>query len=592
MQDSYVYDANGNKVGEFGVEESRETVGFEGFGKNLPRAVIAVEDRRFYDHLGVDPEGVVRAAWTDLRARDVQEGGSTITEQLMKNLFVPEDERFDVSFWRRFVQSALAFSYERHHTKKEILTAYLNTVYFGNGAYGAEMAAQRYFDKSAKDLTLSEAAALAGFLDAPSTYFSTGETTGSEHATQSRDTVLRLMEEQGMISADQMREAQSVPLEYAPAPSPEDPDFEPFMERVRREVEGRLGPEALGRGGLRIYTTLKPGLQRAAVETSGEVLHEPDDPSAAVVSVEPQSGAIRALAGQAEGFNLPLDARRQPGSAFKPIVLAAALKEDISPESVYVSHELHFSFLNEYYVINNYDFVERGEISVREALAESDNTVFVQLAADVGLAKVVRTARALGITSPVEPYPSTAIGGLGTGVSPLEMASAYATFAGGGIHRAPYAVERVERVSYGTSESLYDHRLTGRRVMTGNQAAVANEVLRGVVEDGTATMFHDLDEEIGRPSAGKTGTSNNFADAWYVGYTPRLCTSVWVGYPEGRLSMVGVHGIEEPNGEVMPMDIWSAYMARATEGDPDLGFPEGDSSGMRVLYGGYYQPAF
>ncbi|HEX5974730.1 MAG TPA: transglycosylase domain-containing protein [Rubrobacteraceae bacterium] len=592
MQDSYVYDANGNKVGEFGVEESRETVSFEGFGKNLPRAVIAVEDRRFYDHLGVDPEGVVRAAWTDLRARDVQEGGSTITEQLMKNLFVPEDERFDVSFWRRFVQSALAFSYERHHTKKEILTAYLNTVYFGNGAYGAEMAAQRYFDKSAKDLTLSEAAALAGFLDAPSTYFSTGETTGSEHATQSRDTVLRLMEEQGMISASQMREAQSVPLEYAPAPSPEDPDFEPFMERVRREVVGRLGPEALGRGGLRIYTTLKPALQRAAVETSGEVLNEPDDPSAAVVSVEPQSGAIRALAGQDEGFNLPLDARRQPGSAFKPIVLVAALKEDISPESVYVSHELHFSFLNEYYVINNYDFVERGEISVRDAMAESDNTVFVQLAADVGLERVVRTARALGITSPVEPYPSTAIGGLGTGVSPLEMASAYATFAGGGIHRAPYAVERVERVSYGASESLYDHRLTGRRVMTGNQAAVANEVLRGVVEDGTATMFHNLDEEIGRPSAGKTGTTNNFADAWYVGYTPRLCTSVWVGYPEGRRSMVGVHGIEEPNGEVMPMDIWSAYMARATEGDPDLGFPEGDSSGMRFLYGGYYQPVF
>ena len=592
MQDSYVYDANGNKVGEFGVEESRETVGFEGFGKNLPRAVIAVEDRRFYDHLGVDPEGVVRAAWTDLRARDVQEGGSTITEQLMKNLFVPEDERFDVSFWRRFVQSALAFSYERHHTKKEILTAYLNTVYFGNGAYGAEMAAQRYFDKSAKDLTISEAAALAGFLDAPSTYFSTGETTGSEHATQSRDTVLRLMEEQGMISASQMREAQSVPLEYAPAPSPDDPDFEPFMERVRREVVGRLGPEALGRGGLRIYTTLKPGLQRAAVETSGEVLNEPDDPSAAVVSVEPQSGAIRALAGQDEGFNLPLDARRQPGSAFKPIVLAAALKEDISPESVYVSHELHFSFLNEYYVINNYDFVERGEISVRDAMAESDNTVFVQLAADVGLERLVRTARALGITSPIEPYPSTAIGGLGTGVSPLEMASAYSTFAGGGIHRAPYAVERVERVSYGASESLYDHRLTGRRVMTGNQAAVANEVLRGVVEDGTATMFHDLDEEIGRPSAGKTGTTNNFADAWYVGYTPRLCTSVWVGYPEGRRSMVGVHGIEEPNGEVMPMDIWSAYMARATEDDPDLGFPEGDSSGMRSLYGGYYQPVF
>jgi membrane peptidoglycan carboxypeptidase len=591
-QDSYVYDVNGNKVGEFSVQESRETVGFDGFGRHLPRAVVAVEDRRFYDHLGVDPEGVARAAWTDLRAREVQEGGSTITEQLMKNLFVPEGERFEVSFRRRFVQSALAFSYERHHTKREILTAYLNTVYFGNGAYGAEMAAQRYFGKSARELTLSEAAALAGFLDAPSTYFSTGETAGSERATSSRDTVLRLMEEQGMISASQMREAQSVPLEYAPAPSPEDPVFEPFLERVRREVEDRLGPEALGRGGLRIYTTLEPELQRAAVEESAEVLSEPDDPSAAVVSVEPQTGAIRALAGQVEGFNLPLDARRQPGSAFKPVVLAAALKEGISPASVYVSRELNFSFLDEEYVINNYEFVERGEITVSEAMAESDNTVFVQLAADVGLEKVVRTARALGIASPVEPYPSTAIGGLGTGVSPLEMASAYATFAGGGIHREPYAVERVERVSYGETEGLYDHRIAGRRVMTGNQAAVANAVLRGVVVDGTASMFHDLDEEIGHTSVGKTGTTNDFVDAWYVGYTPRLCTSVWVGYPEGRRSMVGVHGLEEPNGETLPMDVWSAYMDRATEGDPDLGFPTGDLGEFRVLYGGYYETVF
>ena len=592
VQDSYVYDINGNKVGEFAVEESRETVGFDGFGEHLPRAVIAVEDRRFYDHFGVDPEGVARAAWTDLRAREVHEGGSTITEQLMKNLFVPEDERFEVSFWRRFVQSALAFSYERHHTKQEILTAYLNTVYFGNGAYGAEVAAQRYFGKSAKHLTLSEAAALAGFLDAPSTYFSTDEIEGSERATQSRDTVLRLMEEQGMISAEQMREAQSVVLEYVPAPSPEVPVFEPFLERVRREVEERLGPEALGRGGLRIHTTLEPELQRAAVEESDGALSEPGDPSAAVVTVEPQSGAIRALAGQAEGFNLALDARRQPGSAFKPIVLAAALKENISPESVYVSRELNIRFQGEYYVINNYDFVERGEVSIYEAMAESDNTVFVQLAADVGLEKVITTAKGLGITTPIEPYPSTAIGGLDAGVSPLEMASAYATFAGGGIHREPYAVERVERVSYGEREDLYDHLITGRRVMTGNQAAIANEVLRGVVEDGTASMFHDLDEEIDRPSAGKTGTTNNFADAWYVGYTPRLCTSVWVGYPEGRRSMVGVHGIEEPNGETLPMDVWSAYMARATEGDPTLGFPQGDLNDFKVVHGGYYETNF
>jgi membrane peptidoglycan carboxypeptidase len=591
-QDSYVYDANGGRIGAFEVEESRETVGFDAFGEHLPRAVVAVEDRRFYDHFGVDFEGVARAAWTDLRAWEVQEGGSTISEQLMKNLYVPEGERFEVSFWRRFVQSALAFSYERRHTKREILTAYLNTVYFGNGAYGAEMAAKRYFGKSAEDLTLSQAAALAGFLDAPSTYFLAGETEGSEHATQSRDTVLRLMEEQGMISKAQMREAQSASLRYAPDPSPEDPAYEPFLERVRREVEGELGAEAFGRGGLRIYTTLRPELQRAAVEASEQILFESTDPSAAVVTVEPQTGAIRALAGQEGGFNLALDARRQPGSAFKPFVLAAALKKNISSESVYVSRDLDILFQDEHYTIENYDSVERGEISLSEATAESDNTVFVQLAMDVGLENVAKTARALGIESPVEPYPSTAIGGLGSGVSPLEMASAYATFASGGIYREPYAVERVERASYGESESLYDHRLTGRRVMTGNQAAALNEVLRGVVEDGTASMFHDLDKEIGRPSAGKTGTSNNFADAWYVGYTPSLCTAVWVGYPHGRQSMVGVHGLEEPNGETLPMDLWSLYMSETTEGDPPLNFPAADLSEFRVVYGGYYDTTF
>jgi penicillin-binding protein 1A len=592
IQDSYAYDANGSRIGQFEVEESRETVGFEDFGEHLPQAVIAVEDKRFYDHFGVDFEGVARAAWTDLRAWEVQEGGSTITEQLMKNLYVPEGERVEVSFWRRFVQSAFAFSYERQHTKREILTAYLNTVYFGNGAYGAEMAAERYFGKSAKYLNLSQAAALAGFLDAPSTYYVGGETEGSERAKHSRDMVLRLMEEQGMVSRAQMRQAQRAPLEYAPTPTAEDPAYESFLERVHREVEDELGPEAFGRGGLRIYTTLKPKLQRAAVESSEQVLFESTDPSAAVVTIEPQTGAIRALAGQEEDFNLALDARRQPGSSFKPFVLAAALKRNISPESVYVSHDLTIQFQNEHYTIENYDSVERGEMLISEAMAESDNTVFVQLAMDVGLEKVAKTARALGITSPIDPYPSTALGGLGVGVSPLEMASAYATFAGGGIHRESYAVERVERVSYGESEPVYDHRSTGRRVLTGDQAAVLNEVLRGVVEDGTASMFHDLDEEIGRPSAGKTGTSNNFADAWYIGYTPRLCTAVWVGYPDSWRSMVGVHGLEEPSGEILPMDIWSVYMAQATEVDPPLGFPAADLSEFRVVHGGHYDTGF
>ena len=585
-QDSYVYDVRGEMIGAFRAEESRQTVGMSGMGEHLPSAVVAVEDRRFYEHFGVDFEGLGRAAWTDLRAWEVQEGGSTISEQLMKNLYVDEGERFDVSFWRRFVQSSLAHSYERRHTKEEILTAYLNTVYYGGGAYGAERAAQRYFGKSARETTLSEAAALAGFLHAPSTYTTWEGAPLAEEATARRDRVLGLMREQGMISAAEHEEAVRSKLEFAPDPPPEDPDFAPFVERVRQELEEQVGPEAVRMGGLRVHTTLDPGLQKAAVEESSEVLGGEDDPSAAVVTVEPQTGALRALAGKEGDFNLALHARRQPGSSFKPFVLAAALKKDISPETTYVSADLNFSFQDEYYAIENYDSVERGPISISEAMAESDNTVFVQLAADVGLENVARTARELGISTPVEAYPSTAIGGLGVGVSPLDMASAYSTFAGGGMHREPYSIERVEMADHGRTETTFEHRAVGRRVLTSNQAAIATRVLRGVVEDGTASMHHDLDAEIGRPSAGKTGTTDDFVDAWYVGYTPRVCTSVWVGYPEGRRSMVGVHGLEEPNGERLPMDIWSSYMARATEGDIPLGFPEPDTAGLTASYGG------
>ena len=586
VQDSYVYDAGGERIGAFRAEESRETVGFDGLGEHLPAAVVAVEDRRFYEHFGVDFEGLGRAAWTDLRAWEVQEGGSTISEQLMKNLYVDEDERLDVSFWRRFVQSSLAFSYERRHTKEEILTAYTNTVYYGDGAYGAERAAERYFGKDADEVTLSEAAALAGFLHAPSTYTTWEGEPLAEQATDRRDRVLGIMLEQGMISTSEHDEAVSTDLRFAPDPPPDDPAYTPFLEKVREEIEDNVGAEAVRLGGLRIHTTLDPDLQHAAVEESEKVLSEAEDPSAAVVTVEPQSGAIRALAGQEGDFNLALHARRQPGSTFKPFVLAAALKEGVSPESTYYSEALNFSFQDEYYAIENYDSVERGEISIREAMAESDNTVFVQLAADVGLERVARTARDLGITTEVEAYPSTAIGGLGEGVSPLDMASAYSTFAGSGLHREPYAVGLVERMNYGQRETPFEHRIGGRRVLTGNQAAITTGVLRNVVEDGTASMYHDLDEEIGRPSAGKTGTTDDFADAWYVGYTPRLSTAVWVGYPEGRRSMVGVHGLEEPNGERLPMDIWSSYMARATEGDLALEFPEADASELEISYGG------
>ncbi len=585
-QNSHVYDADGTEIATLPAEQSRETVGSDGLGEHLPRAVVAIEDRRFYEHFGVDFEGLARAAWTDLRSWSVEEGGSTVTEQLAKNLFVPEEQWMEVSFWRRLNQSALAFAYERNHTKEEILTAYLNTVYFGQGAYGAELAAQRYFGKSARELTLSEAAALAGFLHAPSTY-GAGTASGIERAEARRDQVLAIMAGEGMISPAERREAAAAGMEFAPTEPPDDPVYNPFLDKVRREVQEQLGDDALARGGLEIKTSLDPALQRAATASAEEVLSGTDDPSAAVATVEPQTGAIRALAGQAGDFNLALDARRQPGSSIKPLVLATALRQYVSPDTVYVSRELDIEFQGTDYVIENYDNVERGPITVGKAMVESDNSVFVQLAADLGFSNVAGTAEALGITTPVEPYPSTAIGGLGTGVSVLDMASSYATFAGAGIYREPYAVESVTWRYFGEEEQVYSHRVSGRRVLSGNQAAAVTEVLRRVVEDEEATGGQDLDGRLGRPSAGKTGTTDDFVDAWYVGYTRRLSTAVWVGYPEGRRPMVNIHGLEEVNGRTLPLDIWADYMDEATGASPQLDFPEADYEEFSTLDRGY-----
>ena len=588
IQNSFVYDAGGNRVGEVKAEENRRTIGEEDLGEYFPEAVIAVEDRRFYEHYGADFAGIGRAAWEDLRSLNVTQGGSTITEQLMKNLYISEERRGNISPWRRLEQAALSFSYERAHTKDEILTAYLNTVYFGDGAYGAEEAAETYFGKSAADLSLDEAAALAGFLHSPSTYLPQEDGEGSKLATERRNEVLAMMYEQSMISSEELEQAGAVILQFAPDAEPDDSAYEPFVEAARREAERELGSEVLERGGLDIYTTLDPTLQLEAVDSIEETLNEPGDPSGAVASVEPQNGAIKALAGQKDDFNLALDARRQPGSSFKPFVLATALREFVSPEvTYYLSQNLDFDYGGERVQVRNYDGAQRGRIPLDRAMAESDNTVFVQLAMDLGLENVAEISAAMGVITPVDPYPATAIGGLGTGVSALEMASAYATFAASGIHREPYAVEWIERSGFGESKSVYDHKVEGSRVLSGNQAAAATEVLRRVVLGGTASLYHNLDREIGRPSAGKTGTSEEFADAWYIGYTPRLSTAVWVGYPEARTPMLDVHGEDVVNGETLPMDIWSAYMAEATTEDPVLDFPRPDRREFVPLSRGY-----
>jgi penicillin-binding protein 1A len=269
-------------------------------------------------------------------------------------------------------------------------------------------------------------------------------------------------------------------------------------------------------------------------------------------------------------FNLATQAHRQAGSSFKPFSYAEAVHEGISPESMYVSKHLSIDMGKNAkpYEVDNYDFIHRGPITLLKALADSDNTVFVQLALDLGLQRVVEMANKLGVDSEIDAYPSTAIGGLRIGVTPLEMASAYSTFANGGTHMEPYLVEKVTEDKDGEEVPLEEHRPIGEEVLSNDEAAVVTEALRAVITRGTASYYHDLDAEIGRPAAGKTGTSNEFIDAWFIGYIPQLSTSVWVGYPNERRSMVNINGLDVVNGENYPLDIWSLYMQNAAQKYP------------------------
>jgi penicillin-binding protein 1A len=271
-------------------------------------------------------------------------------------------------------------------------------------------------------------------------------------------------------------------------------------------------------------------------------------------------------------FNLATQAHRQAGSSFKPFSYAEAVHEGISPETMYISKHLSIDMGKNArpYEVDNYDFIHRGPITLLKAMADSDNTVFVQLALDLGLQKVVEMANKLGVDSEIDAYPATAIGGLRIGVTPLEMASAYSTFANGGTHMEPFLVQKVTEDKDGEEVLLEEHRSVGEEVLSNDEAAVVTEALQAVVTRGTASYYHDLDAEIGRPAAGKTGTSNEFIDAWFIGFIPQLSTSVWVGYPNERRSMVNINGLEVVNGENYPLDIWSLYMQGAVQKYPTV----------------------
>ncbi|CAA9480270.1 MAG: Multimodular transpeptidase-transglycosylase [uncultured Rubrobacteraceae bacterium] len=571
-QTSTVYDADGEVVEQLYGVQNRFVVGLDDVDPTLRDAVVATEDHRFEEHRGLDFEAIGRAAVENVKTLSIQEGGSTITQQLIKNTYIAQEQRYIPSFQRKFVEGSLAWQYEKEHSKDEILEQYLNTVYFGANAYGAEAAAKTYFNKRAADLTLPESALLAGIINLPGVYdpFADPET-----AKKRRDVVLDRMLEYGYISQKEHDGAVETGLDLSRGRVEYENDNEYFLNAVRKELAREYGDDAIYEGGLKIYTTLDPELQAMADDAVDSVVDPASgDPSASLVSVDPGTGAVRAMVGGSDfrevKFNLATEAHRQSGSAFKPFVYAEAVDQGIAPETMYVSEHLEVPMGEgeDPYVVDNYDFIERGPINLEKAMADSDNTVFVQLALDLGLQRVVDMAHELGIESEVDAYPSTAIGGLRVGVTPLEMASAYSTFANAGTHMEPYLVQKVTREEGGEEETVEEHRLVGDEALSRDEAAVVTDSLRGVVEEGTASYYHDLETEIGRPAAGKTGTSNEFIDAWFVGFVPQLSTSVWVGYPNERRSMVNINGLEKINGENYPLDIWSLYMQEAVQRFP------------------------
>lgn len=573
-QTSIVYDAEGNVVDQLHGVQNRFIVPLEEVDPTLQDAVVAIEDHRFYQHRGVDFEAIVRAARENLETMSIEEGGSTITQQLVKNTYIAQEKRSIPSFERKIVEASLAWQYEKTNSKAEILEQYLNTVYFGANAYGAEAAARTYFNKNAEDLTLSESAMLAGIINLPGAYDPFADPKSAE---KRRNVVLDRMLQYGYITEEQHDEAVGQELTLNRGRIQYKDDNEYFLDAVRKELAKEYGDDMVYEGGLKIHTTLDPALQEMANSAVDNVVNpEAGDPSASLVSVDPATGAVRAMVGGSDfekvKFNLATQGKRQPGSSFKGFVLAEAIDQGISPESVYESKNLNIPLppgsSEPYYEVSNYGNIVRGPITIEEATAQSDNTVFVQLALDLGMENVVEMAHKMGIESELDPFPATAIGGLRIGVNALEMASAYSTFANHGVHMEPYLVQKVTREEDGEEVVIEEHKLEKDRALSRDEAAVATQVLRGVVQRGTASMFHNLDAELGRPSAGKTGTTEEFADAWFVGYIPQLSTSVWVGYPGDRTPMVNINGLAEINGENYPLDIWSLYMQQAVQQFP------------------------
>lgn len=575
-----VYAADGSVLAEWFVDEDRIEVGLEQVPAECVNAVVAIEDERFFNHPGVDLRAVARALVANLEAGTIEQGGSTITQQYVKNAILTPEVTLD----RKVEEATLALRLEETLTKEEILERYLNTIYLGAGAYGLGSASERYFNKPLNDLDLGECSLLAGMIQQPN---ATQPYRDPSAALARRRVVLQKMVDLGWASEEEATTADAADLALAPERVPDEMRYPYFTEEVKQLL---LNDPALGRtptdrynavfrGGLRVYTTLDPVAQDAAIASLAATLPE-DGPSGALASVEPSTGYVRALVGGADffdpddpvaRFNLATQGQRQPGSSFKPFVLAAALEQGFTLNSVFSGgSSVSISTPSGPWVVENYAGSAYPALSLLEGTVFSVNVVYAQLVDAVGPENVMNMAQASGIQSDLDPFHSIALGAQEVNV--LEMASAYSTFAAGGTHIDPILIRYVETAD---GVNLYQPVPIVTHAMEKYVADQVTAALTEVVNRGTARRA-----QIGRPVAGKTGTSQAHRDAWFVGYTRELSTAIWVGFPEGAISM------EPPLTEITvvggsyPAQIFSAFAQTALESSSFVPLPTPDQDGI------------
>ena len=562
-QTSKIYAADGTLLTDLYYEQDRIVIPLSDVSPHLQHAVIAIEDERFYKHNGYDPEAILRALFANLKSGHVVEGASTITQQYIKNTMISRDKTLD----RKLKEATLAYQLEQKYTKDQILEKYLNTIYLGQSWYGAETASIKYFGKRSKDLTLPEAATIAGIIKSPYYY---SPYTHPDRARERRDLVISSMLRLNYITSEQAKEATATPTQVRPLSKPS--TIAPFfVEYVKQELIKEYGENVVFKGGLRVYTTIDLKMQKHAENAAWSILNRPTDPAVSIVAIEPQTGYIKAMVGgrdfEKSKYNLATSHNRQPGSSFKPFVFTAALEKGMSPFKRYSSAPALIKIPgSKPWSVHNYVRGSGGALmTIREALVKSVNTVFARLIMDVGAVRTVDIAKRMGIMGRIKPYPAIALGGFSNGPSPLDMASAYSTFANSGKHCSPVAITKVTDA---TGKVLKEHKPEPKQAISEITAYLVTDTLQDVVRRGTGTRAR-----IGRPCAGKTGTAQKYVDAWFCGYTPDLTAAVWVGYPRGQIPMRRVHGIRVAGG-TFPAQIWAKFMSQALRGKPYRSFPK------------------